>query len=334
MWRDLSVPLAAATICLLLSVSHAMAETKTIFAVTFDLCDPICEGFRNEIEASGFDAEIVWRDYELDKARLPGLVAEAREIGADLILTNGTTATLGIVGTLADDGNSAYIGDIPVVFTNVANPFSADIAKDFDSTGRANLAGTFNRPDESLNINVIKSYDSSFDTLGLLYNSNEANSAIKHAELLDLSKTMGFTLVAVEMSTDGARPDPADIPAALDHLRDQGVRWIYVGSSSFLQSHADAFTRGAGERGMAVVSPYEHLVRDSHALISVAANLEDVGRIAAQQALRILRDGETPGDLPIVRATEFAYVVNMDVARKLERIPPFAFLQIAETVPE
>lgn len=58
----------------------------------------------------------------------------------------------------------------------------------------------------------------------------------------------------------------------------------------------------------------------------------DIRKLAAEQALRNLRDGETPGDLPIVRATGFAYVVNMDVARKLDRIPPFAFLQIARGV--
>ncbi|WP_417733746.1 ABC transporter substrate-binding protein [Roseovarius sp.] len=327
--RTLKALLAAAVI-LAVPMSQVSAETKKIFAVTFNLCDPVCEGFEAEIEESGIDAEIVWRDYELDKSRLPGLVAEARKLEADLILTNGTNATLGIVGTFDDVGNDVFISEIPVVFTNVANPFSAGIAEDFDHSGRSNVTGTFNRPDESLNIKVIETYDDSFDTLGLLYNSNEANSAIKHDELVELSRSMGFRLVAVEMSKDGARPDLDDLPTALDHLKEEGVRWIYLGSSSFLQT--DAFTRGAVERGMAVVSPYEHLVRRNDALISVAAHLEDVGRLAAQQALRILRDGESPGDLPIVRAADFAIVVNMDVARELNRMPPFAFLQIADTV--
>lgn len=329
--RSLNV-LMAVSVLLAFSVSPSIAETKRIFAITFDMCDPICEGFQAEVEESGFDVEIVWRDYELDKSRLPGLVAEARELEADLILTNGTNATLGVVGTFDDLGDDGFIGEIPVVFTNVANPFSAGIAVDFDGTGRANVAGTFNRPEEALNIQVIKTYDDSFDTLGLLYNSDEANSVIKHDELVDLSRTMGFNLVAVDMSQDGARPEPEDLPAWLDRLKEAGVRWIYIGSSSFLQRNADAFTRGAIVRDMAVVSPYEHLVRKSDALISVAAHLKDVGRLAAQQALRILRDGESPGDLPIVRAADFAIVVNMDVARELNRMPPFAFLQIADTV--
>ena len=58
----------------------------------------------------------------------------------------------------------------------------------------------------------------------------------------------------------------------------------------------------------------------------------DKVHLAARQALSILRDGKKPGDLPILSATDFAYVVNMDVARQLDRVPPFAFLQFAEAV--
>ncbi|MFD2273574.1 hypothetical protein ACFS07_27750 [Undibacterium arcticum] len=70
------------------------------------------------------------------------------------------------------------------------------------------------------------------------------------------------------------------------------------------------FTASAIENGIAVVSPYEDLVREQRALLSIAARLGSVGRLAADQALKILRDGAKPGDLPIVRATNFAYVVK------------------------
>ena len=73
-------------------------------------------------------------------------------------------------------------------------------------------------------------------------------------------------------------------------------------------------------------------IRETEALVSIAARARDVGRVAADQALRILRDGATPGELPIARVTEFAYVVNMAVARKLNTFPPIDILQIAETL--
>ena len=310
----------------------ALAQPKQIFGVFFDVCDPICQGFSEAIEESGFDAAVLINDYHLDKTLLPGLVEQARALPADLVVTNGTNATLGVAGTLDDIGDPRFIQDIPVVFTNVANPFSARIARDFDGTGRSNVAGTFNRPPESVNIEVIRAYDPSFDTLGLLYNSDEANSVIKKDELVALSQEMGFRLVAIEMAPGGSRPDPNAIAPALANLRAEGVRWLNVGSSSFLQINGDVFTTAAIENGIAVVSPYERLVRESHALLSIAADLYDVGKLAAEQALRILRDGEGPGDLPIAVAMDFGYVVNMDVARRLDRFPPIEFMQVAETV--
>jgi putative ABC transport system substrate-binding protein len=81
-----------------------------------------------------------------------------------------------------------------------------------------------------------------------------------------------------------------------------------------------------------VLSPYEELVRDSQALISVAAPYREVGRLAAQQVLKILRDGTPAGELPVASLDRFAYVINMATAKRLKRFPPIDFLQFAETV--
>lgn len=252
---------------------------------------------------------------------------------ADLVLTWGTSVTLGILGTLDDVGKPRFLTEIPVVFTVVADPFGTRIAKSFEGSGRMNVTGTFNRVPESVNVEVIRQYDSAFKKLGLLYNRNEKNSVVKLEELSRLAPKLGVELIALEIDPGNSGvPDVANIPLRMTELKEKGVRWLYLGSSSFLDKNREVFTSSAVENGIAVVSPYERLVRTSHALLSVAARYQDVGRLAAQQALKILRDGKIPGELPIVRATDFAYVINMEVAKKLGRFPPFAFLQIAEAV--
>jgi putative ABC transport system substrate-binding protein len=306
-------------------------DQKLIYAVFWEGCEHACNGFKDAIADSGLDAEILIRGAEQDKARLPGFVQEARALGADLVLTYGTSVTLGMAGTLEDVGEDRFIQDIPLVFMQVADPFATRIAESFEGSGRGNLTGTFNRVPESVNIEVIRAYDPSFQRLGLLYNSNERNSVLKRDELQALSETMGFELVAMELDpgNDGA-PGPAVIPLRMAELRDRGIDFMYLGSSSFLRVNGALFTASALENGIPVLSPYENLVRDHDALLSIAARAYDVGVLAAQQALRILRDGATPGDLPIAQVTDFAYVVNMRVARDLGRFPPFTFMQIAE----
>lgn len=103
-------------------------------------------------------------------------------------------------------------------------------------------------------------------------------------------------------------------------------------SSSFLDVHRDVFTRSAVDHGIPVLSPYERLVRDSHALLSIAARYQDVGQLADRHVKSILVDGKNPGDLPVLSVDQYAYVVNMTTAKKLNMFPSVEILQIAETV--
>lgn len=329
----LALVLAAAFGC---EVAAAEAgETKRILGVFYRGCEDLCEGFKAGIAESGIAAEYIVRDIGQDQSQLPAVVDEARAMQVDLVLTWGTSVTMGLIGTLDDADDPRFLNDIPVVFTVVADPFGARIAEGFAGSGRTNVAGTFNRVPEQVNVEVVRHYDPDFDRLGLLFNSNERNSVSKSRELAVLAQTMGFELIALELDpgNEGV-PDVATIAARMVDLADADVRWLYMGSSSFLRQNGALVTSAAVENGIAVLSPYEDLVREHQALLSVAVRYEDIGRLAAELALRILRDGAVPGELPIAQAVDFAYVVNMAVAKQLGRFPPFAFLQIADVVNE
>jgi putative ABC transport system substrate-binding protein len=315
---------------------HSYAQTKnapTIYMVLWRGCEEACEGFKEYIVSKNIDAELIVRDANRDKSKLPGYVEEARALKADLIVTWGTSVTLGMVGTLFDQGKPRFISDIPVVFMIVADPVGSKIIESYENTGRDNLAGTRNRVPEVVNINTIRSYYPGFKRLGLLYNIDENNSVIKAQELENLSKQMNFELVALELEPDvDGKPEPESIPMAIKELKKAAVDFIYLGSSSFLDVHRDLFTRSAIDAGIPVLSPYERLVRKSHALLSVAARYKDVGALAGQQAESILIGKIKPGHLPILSVDQYAYVINMTTARKLNMFPSIELLQIAETV--
>ncbi|RYH06103.1 hypothetical protein EU800_25005 [Tropicimonas sp. IMCC6043] len=328
--RILSV-LALITACI---ATVAAAETKKIYVVTWEHeCEHSCQGFIETIENSGFDAEVILRLSEQDKSKFPGFIEEARSLKADLVATYGTSVTLGIVGRKADDGKGTHIEGIPAVFWYVADPFGTGIAERFEGSGRSHVAGTYNRVPEAVNIRTIRSIKPDFRHLGILYNGNERNSLIKVEEHRALSKELGYDFTAIEIDPGNPdAPDPALIPERMKALAEAGVDFIYLGSSSYLRIHAEVFTSSAVENGLPVLSPYEELVRENHALVSIAAKAHDVGRVAAEQVLRILRDQKKPSELPIAQVTDYAYVVNMDVARKLGFFPPVEILQVAETI--
>jgi putative ABC transport system substrate-binding protein len=328
--------LAPVIICSLVlcgQIAVAQSAEKTIFAVFWRGCEEACWGFHDYLREKDLDVEIVIRDADRDKTKIPEFLEEARAMQADLILSWGTSVSLGIAGTLQDVGDPRFNDSIPQVFTVVADPVGVRLIESLDKTGRSNITGTYNRVPEAVNIDAMRAYLPSFKRLGLLYNADEPNSTRKMQELAYLAPELNFELVALELPLgDDGKPRAIDILDKMAVLREEGVDFVYLGSSSFLDLNRDVFTGSAVDNGIPVLSPYMRLVRDAEALLSVAAPYYEVGRLAARQAEKILVEGQQPGDIPIARMTEFAYTINMAVARQLDLLPPPSFLEIAETV--
>lgn len=328
----LMLVLAMLTVAPALRAVAADATDKTILMVTWRGCEDACQGFQDYVAEQGMDAEIVLRDAERDATRLPALVEEARASKVDLVVTWGTSVTLGLLGTLKDTDPTRHITSIPAVFMIVADPIAAGIVESYERSGRANVTGTRNRVPEEVQMKALQAYKP-FSRLGVIYNANEQNAVLKVAELEELAQATGFELVAraLPLGPDGL-PGPESIPDAVAKMKAEGVDWLYVSSSSFLVDNRQLLSGAALEQGLPLASAYEQMVTDGHGLIAVAARYYNVGRLAGEQAKAILVDGKSPGDLPIRGLDRFAYIINMDTARKLDLFPSMEVLQYAETV--
>ncbi|MDF2235730.1 ABC transporter substrate-binding protein [Albimonas sp. CAU 1670] len=314
--------------------SAAVAEGGARIAiVTWRGCEEACQGFQDHLNATGRPIEFTVLDAGQDKTSLPGILARARADAADLIVTWGTTVTIGIGGTLETQGAPDLNSDIPQVFMIVADPVGSGVVRSLDETGRANITGTYNRMPETVTLQTIRSFLPTVSRIGLLFNADEKNSTVKRDEVAALAAAQGLELTALEIALDAdGKPMAADIAPKMAALKEAGVEFVYLGSSSFLQAHAVELGRAAEAAKMPVISPYEDMVRDGAALISVAARYYDVGRLAGQQAEKILFEGVAPGDLPVLRMSEFAVTINMSVASAIGAYPPIGLMQMAEII--
>ncbi len=312
----------------------AAAAERTVMIVNWTGCNAACQGVQEYLkERSGLATRFLLRDADQRKDALPGFLAEAKAQRVDLIVTYGTSVTLGMAGRLDERDRRDLAPEIPKVFMIVADPVGSGLVRSLDDPGRPDLTGTYNRVPEQVNIETLRAYRPDFHRLGLLYHADERNSIVKRDELAALSEELGFELVARELplGPDG-RPRPSDIAPQVRALERAGVDFLYIGSSSFLRDNGDVLTGAAVAAGVPVLSPYESVVRDAEALVSVAARYREVGRLAGSQAEKILLGEAKAGSLPIARIKNFAVVINMRVARKLGLLPPLELLQIAETV--
>jgi putative ABC transport system substrate-binding protein len=319
-------------ICQAVVVSPAAAETS-VFLVTWRGCEDACRGFKDYLSNLGRNITFTERDAGRDKTALRSILTEVRSAKPDLIVSWGTSVTKGLAGTMDQLDDPAFNHEIPQVFMIVADPVGSGVVKSLDATGRSNVTGTYNRVPETVTIQTIRTILPNFRRLGLLYNVDEPNSIRKKEELASLAESGGFDLVAlpIALGDDGVSL-AEDIAPKMRALAKAGVEFVYVGSSSFLRANSLLFGATAKDTKLPVLSPYEQMVHEGSALISVAARYYDVGRLAGQQAQAILFEGVQPGELSVLRMTQFAVTLNLGVAKGIGVFPPFSLLQIAETV--
>ncbi|SIQ24560.1 ABC transporter substrate-binding protein [Marinobacterium stanieri] len=307
--------------------------THHIYAVYWRGCEESCQGFKDYLAEHLPSVRLTIKNAQRQPQRLPQLLAEAKKLKPDLILSWGTSVTLAFAGRMGERDNKNYNREIPQIFTIVADPVGAGIVESLEYSGRKNLTGTLNQVPEKVNINAMRAYLPTLKRLGLIYNQDEPNSVLKKEELAILAPGMGLELVALPLAQDvEGKPIASDIAPKVAMLKSQGVEFLYLGSSSFLDTHRDTLADAAIANQMPLFSPYERLVRESGALLSVAARYYEVGRLAGELAEEIIIEKRTPGDIPIARVQNFAYVVNMGTAKKLQLYPSVEMLQFVETV--
>lgn len=293
-------------------------------------CEDACQAFRRVFEERDLPVEVTVTDVDRDEARLPGVLAALRAERPDLVVTWGTNVSVGLIGTRAEHGTGSALGDIPALFMIVADPVRSDLVAGYDTSGRRHVTGVRNRVPEETQVQLIRAY-APVAHLGVLENPKELNSRINTAVVRDIAAREGLSLTVLDypLGPDDM-PDPASIPALMDDLKAAGVDAVYVGSSSFNLAQRDLFTAAAVDRGLPVFSAYAQMVEDSDALMAVANAYANVGRLAADQALKILDGGCAPIDLPIAGLDRYSVFINMDVARRLDLYPPIQLIGIAE----
>ena len=310
----------------------AGAKPFTILMAVWRGCEEACRGFQDYLRERGIDAQVMVRDAARDRDRLPDFVREARERQVDLVVTWGTSVTLGMVGAMDAVDANRHITEIPVVFMIVADPQGAGIVAGYESSGRANVTGTRNRLPEEVQIKAIRAYRP-FDSLGLVFNRNELNSVLNARKIRALADEMGFRLITYELKLgEDGKPAAEEITPALQAMKTAGVDFVYVGSSSFLMANKERFTSEAVALGLPVATAYEAMATQADALFAVASRYYNVGRLAGFQAEQVLVGGLRPVDIPIRSLERFSYVVNMETARRLAIFPPLSVLGYAEVV--
>lgn len=323
---------ALALLLLLLPLSGtAQQRVPHIYMLLYRGCEEACQGFQDYFRKQHLPVRFTVRDAAQDKQRVRQLVAEARAQRPDLLLTWGTTATVEAVGTVGKIDPQRHITDLPVLFMIVSHPQAVGIVSNLARPGR-NVSGSLYLLPAETQLRAARSY-MGFKRLGFIVNRAEVNSLASRDELRALAPSFGYTLVERELPLDAAgKPDAAALPALIAALAADKVDLLYLPPDSFLNSQRDVLTDTALTLQLPVFAAAEAPVVKSRALFGVVNKYGDVGRFTAYRAAQILYEGKRAGDLPIELPRRFSFLINLDVARQLQRYPPLQLLDAAELI--
>lgn len=325
---------------LLPGISFAEAEKnksigpkKKIYMVLFRGETEAEKGFVKYFEEHKIPVEIIVRDCENDKNKIPEFVKEIRQIRPDLIYAFGTTVAQEIAGTTNKVDPAKHITDIPIIFNIVADPVGGKLVEKLESSGR-NVTGVSHIVPLNTQIKALRSVKD-FTRLGILYNPAESNAVAAVKQLEKLAKEEKFVLVPapIKLGADG-KPDADSIPSVIDSLAAQQPGVIYLPSDSFVISKADEIGRLINDRKIPSFSATEAPIRKSGVFMGLVSPYYIVGKFAGYKAEQILLEGKKAKDLPIETLKRFSFLVNMHTANKIGVYPPLNVLKFAEVIKE
>jgi putative tryptophan/tyrosine transport system substrate-binding protein len=137
--------------------------------------------------------------------------------------------------------------------------------------------------------------------------------------------------VGVEIEAFTARTE-REIDAAFEGLVQKCSEALVVAQAASLESHAAQISRLAEHHRLPAIYAQREFVR-AGGLMSYGTNWEDLYRQAGVYTGRILK-GQKPADLPVIQATTFELVINLQTARKLGIEVPATLLASADAVIE
>jgi putative ABC transport system substrate-binding protein len=325
----------AIVLVLFIVASDGQAQTTTrpyrIYAITFRGMTEVEKGFQDYFAARRIPVQITWRDLNRENSRMPGFLEEIRRNKPDLVYTWGTGVTLGVVGTYDQVDPNVNITDIPVVFTLVAAPVLAKVVRDLKSPGR-NVTGVFHVAPTEAQIRAMASYRP-FKSLGILYTPTEQNSVVVVEEVREVSKRLGFSVIARPLRLDANKKVTAEGAADMvRELKQQNVEWLYLPPDTYLGTiAAKVVIPAAMSVGLPAFASTEQLM-ETGAVAGLVSRYHSIGQFTAYKAEQILVNKVAPSKIPVETLTRFALQVRMDIAEQLKLPPPLPMFNYAELI--
>ena len=261
--------------------------------------DDARRGFEDGLKDLGVDAEIVYQNAQGD---IPNTVAIAQKFVSDKV------DLIYAIATPAAQSAKQATSEIPVLFSAVTDPVQSEIVADWENVG-GNITGTSDMAPVESQLKMFKEIDPTIKTIGILYNTSEANSEIQINDVNKLAPAEGLEVVTVGVTNVN------EIPQALDSLISK-VDALYILSDNLVASAVELVSKKLIENNMISVSAEESQVGGG-ILVTNGLSYYELGKQTAKMAKEILLDKKDVSTIPVGIAETTITTVNQNSLESL-----------------
>jgi putative tryptophan/tyrosine transport system substrate-binding protein len=254
-----------------------------------------------------------------ESTRLPELAADLIRRAANVIVTPG-----GVAAALAAKAATATI---PIVFVIGVDPVQAGLVVSLNRPG-GNVTGitSMNSGLAAKQLGLLHQLLQRDARFVVLVNSSNPQIRLAVADVKAAAAAMGQPLDIVTAKTN------REITPAFKEAVQKRADAILISPDPLFSSRPVQLATLAARHAMPAIYALREFA-ESGGLISYGSNFTDMFRQAGTYVARILK-GEKPADLPILQATKFELVINLQTAEVLGLAVPPSLLAIADEVIE
>ena len=270
--------------------------------VQHDALDASREGFIEGLEEKGFEEG---KNLKIDYQNAQGDISIAKTISDQFVTSNVDMIFAIATSSLQASYNATK--DIPIVFTAVTDPIEAGVAKSWESSD-TNVTGTSDMVSMEEQLNLLITLVPDIKTLGVIYNSSEANSLAQVQELKKEADKKGIDIKEISVTT--VNEINQNLNSAIG-----SIDALYAPTDNTVASAYDLVGNICVNKKVPILCGEEAGVSKG-GLCSIGIDYFKLGKEAGYKAAEIL-NGTEPSDIKITTLSDMSITINTDVAEKL-----------------
>jgi putative tryptophan/tyrosine transport system substrate-binding protein len=280
-------------------------------------------GFRQGLSETGY---VEGKNLTIDYRWAEGQYDRLQALAADLV--RGQVAVIVTAGgPQVARAAQAATSTIPIVFQSGSDPVQDGLVKNFNRpSGNTTGVQVFTTSLGPKRLGLLRELIPRASVIAFLVNPSSQIADMQIIEVQEAARSVGQGMFILNASTE------REIDLAFETLVQRGASALLMSADLFFQVHRDQLVALEARYKVPVMYEWPEFVA-AGGLISYSTALTDSMLQMGIYVGRIL-NGAKPADLPVVQATRFELVINLQTARAIGIEVPPSLLSIADEVIE